>query len=77
MHPRAPPTCATQVLYPVCGPESPFATAWYHGLIAGTEFTGKQWRIPLQEVERMEREGVPPVPISVPDPVSDRNTDCA
>jgi hypothetical protein len=37
------------------------------GLIQG-EYTGNQWRIALREVERLEREGVPDVPVSLRQP---------
>src|SRR5689334_14789488 len=31
------------------------------GLIEA-DYTGKQWRIPVSEVERLKRDGVPPIP---------------
>src|SRR6266481_5744261 len=36
-------------------------------LIQG-EYTGSQWRIPVKEVDRLEREGVPDIPVSLPEP---------
>ena len=32
------------------------------GLIEDAEYTGKQWRIPLSEVEKLQREGIPSIP---------------
>src|SRR5713101_2463651 len=37
------------------------------GLIQG-EYTGNQWRILVKEVDRVEREGVPDVPVSLRQP---------
>jgi excisionase family DNA binding protein len=37
-----------------------------NGLIAADTTPGGQWRIPASEVERLKRDGVPPIPRLLP-----------